>query len=92
MSSILEQLYNGEILPVEQYTPKEQEYRKIHQAHYSHYEDFIEILGKLNPPLDKQFIQIMDEQLDEIPYEFSQTFIDGFRLGARIMAEVFACT
>lgn len=31
----------------------------------------------------------MDEQLDVIPTEFSEMFIDGFRLGARIMIEVF---
>ena len=29
----------------------------------------------------KQLIKIMDEQLDVIPYEFSEMFIDGFRLG-----------
>ena len=65
--------------------------RKIHQGHYHHYEDFIEVLAKLNPPLDKRFIEIMDEQLDVIPYEFSEMFIDGFKLGAKIMAEVFRC-
>jgi len=31
----------------------------------------------------------MDEQLDVIPYEFSEMFIDGFRLGARIMIDIF---
>lgn len=91
MKSILEQLYDGEIFPAEQYSPKEKEYRKIYREHYSHYEDFIEILSKLNPPLDKRFIEIMDEQMDEIPYYFSEMFIDGFRLGAKVMAEVFGC-
>ncbi len=91
MKNVLEQLYNGEIFPAEQYTPKSEEYRKIHQRHYSHYEDFMALLGKLDPPLEKRFIEIMDEQLDEIPYEFSEMFIDGFKLGAKIMAEVFRC-
>ena len=53
--------------------------------------DFIEVLAKLEPPLDKQFIEIMDEQfikimdeqLDVIPFEFSEMFIDGFKLGQR---------
>lgn len=89
MKNVLEQLYDGEIFPVEQYSQKEREYRKIYREHYSHYEDFIETLSRLEPPLDKRFIEIMDEQLDEIPYEFSGMFIDGFRLGARIMVEVF---
>lgn len=89
MKNILEQLYNGEIFPAEQYAPKGEEYRKIHQGHYNHYEDFIELLSKLEPPLDKRFIKIMDEQLDVIPFEFSEMFIDGFKLGAKMMAEVF---
>ena len=58
-------------------------------GHYHHYEDFIEVLAKLEPPLDKRFVKIMDEQLDVIPFEFSEMFIDGFKLGARMMAEVF---
>ncbi len=89
MKNILEQLYDGEIFPAEQYSPQEREYRKIYREHYSHYEDFIETLSRLEPPLDKRFIEIMDEQLDEIPYEFFGMFIDGFRLGARIMVEIF---
>ena len=47
------------------------------------------MLAKLEPPLDERFIKIMDEQLDVIPFEFSEMFIDGFKLGAKMMAEVF---
>jgi hypothetical protein len=48
-------------------------------------------LAKLEPPLDKRFIEIMDKQLDVIPYEFSEMLIDSFKLGVKIMAEVFRC-
>lgn len=89
MKSILSALYEGKIFPAEQYSPRSEEYRKIYQEHYRHYDDFIETLSKVNPPLDKKFIEIMDEQLDVIPYEFSEMFIDGFRLGARIMIDIF---
>ena len=89
MKSILSELYEGKIFPAEQYSPRSEEYQKIHQEHYQHYDDFIETLSKVNPPLDKKFIEIMDEQLDVIPYEFSEMFIDGFRLGARIMIDIF---
>ena len=40
-------------------------------------------MANLEPPLDKRFIEIMDEQLDVIPYEFSEMFIDGFKLGGK---------
>ena len=89
MKSILSALYEGKIFPAEQYSPRSEEYRKIYQENYRHYDDFVETLSKLNPPLDKRFIEIMDEQLDVIPYEFSEMFIDGFRLGARIMIDIF---
>ena len=89
MKSILSALYEGKIFPAEQYSPRSEEYRKIYQENYRHYDDFVETLSKLNPPLDKRFIEIMDEQLDVIPYEFSEMFIDGFRLCARIMMDIF---
>ncbi len=34
-------------------------------------------------PLDKRFVEIMDEQLDALSYEFSEMFIDGFKLGGK---------
>ncbi len=48
---------------------------------YSHYENLIETLRRLEPPLDKRSIEILNERLDEIPYAFSEMFIDGFRMG-----------
>lgn len=89
MMSILEQLYNGEIFPAEKYSPKGKECRKGYQESNSRYDEFVEILKKQNPPLDKLFDEVLEEQLDEIQDEYSGIFISGFRLGARIMAEVF---
>ena len=86
MKSILLQLYDGELFPAEQYVPKITEYRRIHQEHYRHHKDF---LDKLEPSVKEQFIRIMDEQLDAVPMEMSEMFIDGFRLGARMMIEIY---
>ena len=89
MRRILEQLYNGEIFPAEQYCAKGRGYQKSVQEDESHYDEFIEILRNQEPPLDKLFDEVMSEQIDEIQDEYSGIFISGFRLGARIMAEVF---
>lgn len=86
MDKILQDLYNGEIYPAEQYLPLLDEYKILRKKQYTHYEDFIKKIGS---PLDKEFEQIMDEQLDTLPLELSEMFIDGFRLGARMMIEVF---
>lgn len=88
MTTILQQLYNGEIFPAEQYRPMQQEYKRMRQEHYRHYEDFIRELDKLEPSLSKRFIEIMDEQLDAVPFECSELFTGGFRLGAQLMLEV----
>lgn len=89
MKSILLRLYEGEIYPAEQFNLKTEEYRSMCQKHYQHYDDFIEQLKSLDPPLHEKFIHIMDEQLDEVPFELSGTFLEGFRLGARMMIEVY---
>lgn len=71
MKSILLRLYDGEICPAEQFSLKTDEYRSMRQAQYQHYEDFIEKLKSLAPPLHEKFIDIMDEQLDTVPLELS---------------------
>lgn len=88
MSSILEQLYNGEIFPAEQYNPQEGECRKIYREHCRHREEFIRLLSKQEPPLNERFVEIMDELVQELPYQSADMFINGFRLGAKIMIEV----
>ena len=54
------------------------------------YEDFIQQLEGVSPALKEKFVEIMDEQVSSIPLEASEIFISGFRLGVRIMAEVFS--
>ncbi len=88
MNTVLQQLYSGKLCPVEQYQPLQDSYQKIRREHCRHYTDFIKTLEQLEPPLDKRFIEIMDEQLDTIPLDFSSMFIDGFCLGAQMMIEV----
>lgn len=86
----MQSLYYGELLPAEQYLPRIAEFKEMRQNHYRHYEEFMDALKKLDGRLVKQFIEIMDEQFDEVPLEYAALFIDGFRLGARMMIEVFS--
>lgn len=85
MDTILMQLYLGKICPVNQYTPILEEYKELRKKQFAHYESFVK---KLESPLDEEFLRIMDEQMDTLPYEFSEMFIEGFRLGARMMLEI----
>ena len=85
MNTILWQIYNGEICMTEQYRPVLDEYKAMREKHLENYKDF---LAKLDSPLDEEFIKIIDEQFDELPFDFFQMFSDGFRLGAKMMIEV----
>lgn len=85
MNKTLQALYNGEIFPAEQYRPMIEE-NVLRKKHQQHYEDFIQ---KLNNPLEKEFENIMNEQIDILSLEFSQAFTDGFRLGAKIIIEIY---
>lgn len=85
MTTILEKLYHGELYPEEQHIPKIVAHRLLKEKHYQHYEGFI---AKLDEPLKGEFIQIMDEHLDTIPFEVKEMFLDGLRLGARMILEL----
>ena len=89
MRVILQQLFDGDICPAEQFYPKTKEYKAMRKKHCIHCENFIKKLEALKPSLSKEFIQIMDEQLDIVSFEFSDMFIEGFRLGARIVIEIY---
>lgn len=82
---ILQDLYHGRIAPEEHYKPLIEEFIVHQKEYYQHYDKFIEKIGS---PLDKEFERIMEEQLEMLPFDFSQTFIDGFRLGAKVMLEI----
>lgn len=86
MDKILQALYSGKIYPQEQYRPMIEEYSNLMKKNYQNYQDFIKKIGS---PHDEEFIRIMDEQLTAVPFELSEMFIDGFRLGARMMIEIF---
>lgn len=89
MKSILQRLYDGEIFPAEQIRVTTEEYQAMRRKHYEHYDDFSKQLKELNPQLGEKFVKIMDEQFDAVPLEIATTFIEGFRLGARMIIEVY---
>lgn len=87
MKSILQQLYDGEIVPYEQYQPQNKEYKQMEEKHFRHYEEFAK---QLDEPLREQFVKLMDEQGETTPYRDSEMFIQGFKLGARMMLEILS--
>lgn len=88
MNTILQKLYDGELCPAEQVSSKIEKYQNIKRDYYNNYKNFAKKLKKLNPSLNKKFMAIMDEQLDIVAFEELEVFIDGFKLGAKMMMEI----
>ena len=89
MKSVLQQLYDGELFPAEQFMPKIEEYQRLLREHNRCYDDFFEKLSSLDSGLCDMFVRLREDSLDFIPYETSEMFIQGFRLGAKMMIEIF---
>ena len=86
MSSILEQLYAGDLTPAENVIQGNEEYDRLCRQSVQEIEEFSK---KLDDESRKSFDALVEHYLELAYREKSQTFCDGFRLGAGIMCEVF---
>lgn len=89
MKDTLLSLYYGNSVPMDKFYPRSKEYRKKRDVYHSHYEEFAKKLEDLDPQMGEQFREIIDEQLKSAVPEYEETFIGGFRLGAKMMLEIF---
>lgn len=86
MRSILYDLYYGEISPAEQYHSTKEEYLRRSQESIARYKSFTK---SLQPYQLKMFNQIIDDQYDLLPMEHADFFVQGFRLGAKMIMEIY---
>ena len=86
MSSILEQLYAGDLTPAENVIQGNEEYDRLCRQSVQEIEEFSK---KLDDESRKSFDALLEHYLELTYIEKGQTFCDGFRLGAGIMCEVF---
>lgn len=87
MEKILEQLYNGNLYPYSKFQTAIEDYKANRDKAFKSYSAFIE---KLPEELKDEFDELINSHLDLLPLELEQNFIDGFRIGVRMMAEVYA--
>lgn len=85
MQKILEQLYDGEIYPNEQPNIRVKGYKEIKDAAFQAYEAFED---KLCKPMKDELDEFMGKHMEMSCIEDKQSFIDGFKLGARLMIEI----
>lgn len=86
MERMLEQLYKGELYPYSKFQTTIEDFKVNRDKAFQSYSAFVE---KLPDELKDEFDELMASYLDLLPLELQQTFIDGFRIGARMMTEVY---
>ena len=75
MKRILRELYNGNLAPAEQFVPSSREYRTLRAQTADHGDAMLVELKRIDPALAKRFEEMFEQ---------------GFRMGARVMQEVYA--
>jgi len=90
MHNILLQLYHGELTPSSSYSDRFPEHREKRMACYQKHMDFLDRLQAIDPDLQREMEQLLDEQLSVDMLDLPEAFAEGFCLGAKIMIEI--CT
>ena len=85
MEDILRKLYEGKIQPLDrdmgELKGHLEQRRKSMEAHKC-------FLDKLTEEMRHEFMEIMDAHDSLYPFEYAETYIDGFKTGARMMLEI----
>jgi len=87
MSNIIDELYLGDINPNENMQIDNPCYSKLSKQAYSLSE---QLESKLNPEEKKLFEAFINADCSMLALEVRLRFIEGFRLGAKIMLDVLA--
>lgn len=85
MKSVISELYNGEISPVETETPRDKKYRRTVNKVGQEIEELEEILTKEQC---KKLEHMMDMNAEIFNMENRAVFAEGLRLGILLMVEI----
>lgn len=90
MKNILEELYLGNLRPLDHICPDSEEYKAACGRQVEKIDDLIAKLERLDPSLKEEFLDILNMEGEVGSYEVSQAFIVGFRLSTMIMFAALA--
>lgn len=86
MTSIIENLYTGNLQPLEMHRPEGEAYH-THSQHMSTYMNYFQ------SNLKRDDFKVLQEMLDTIgelhSAQATSAFVQGFKTGAKLMVEVF---
>ena len=84
MTDIIYQLYYGEIHPSEGFTRNRPAHLAKRRACMQKHNAFLSRLNAIDPALQEEMEQLVDEQLSADMLELPECFYEGFRLGMLI--------
>ncbi len=87
-SSILEELYNGDIYPAENIRPRDKDYWERAKNQGRQYDELLAQCKRIEPSLAEHLAEVKENGNELISEELSVTFAEGFRLGAKMMIAV----
>ena len=88
MNSIIEELYLGNINPSEFIQMTNEDYKTLSREVSDLRE---QVSANLNEEGEKIFLDYLDKDCEKQDREERLRFMEGFRLGARLMLDVMAC-
>ena len=86
MKSSIGELYYGNLYPFLTYKPALEETARLFKAAGGRYDRF---RARLPEEMREPFDALLDDKSAMLLSEMEESFIDGFRIGARLMLEVF---
>ena len=90
MKDILEELYLGNLRPLDTVAPQSEDYEDARTKRSDRIHSLMKKLGRQDEELRKEMGEILDMEGEIESYEITETFIVGFRLGARIMLAIYS--
>ena len=90
MRSTLLQLYHEGLFLPSSHNDQIAQHRNKRRMCYQKHDDFIAKIRAVDPKLEPEFEKIMEEFLECELLELPETFVEGFRMGAKLMLDIFA--
>lgn len=88
MTDIIYQLFYGEIHPAERFTRERPAHLAKRKACFQKHDAFLNRLHAIDPALQQEMEQLLDDQLACDMLELPECFYEGFRLGMLITLDV----
>jgi len=87
MENIIKKLYYGKFAPYADPPPRSERARAASEKYEQAYDAFT---AKLKPDMRRECNRMLEAHTEESCYDTAESFVQGYRLGARMMLDILA--